>query len=145
MGTQDAQAIIESRLLFRATPRPFLNEELSNIRRQNFDSALCNSASKPWNRDQGPALCQKQLIASLFMTHFAPVVSGNGVGVFTLIFPTPGLFQTPGLSEELQLLLAPLPSRLALAYQGFGTDFSVSVLRCYKPALIPVFVKLLTV
>lgn len=58
--------------------------------------------------------------------------------MFTLIFPSPGLFQTPGLSEELQLCLAPLQFPLALPYQGFGTGSSVSVPRCYKPALIPV-------
>lgn len=66
-------------------------------------------------RDQGPALCQEQLTASLSMAHFAPMVSSNGVGVFTLIFPTPELLQTPGLTQELQLCLAPLQSCLALA------------------------------
>lgn len=115
-GTRDAEAVIQPSLLLRARPRPFLNEELSNIRRQNFDSAFCNSTSaptpSPWNRDQGPVLCQEQLIASLFTTHFAPVVSSNGVGAFALIFPTSGHCFRP-LGCHRNLISAWLPCNLA--------------------------------
>lgn len=115
-GTRDAEAIIQPRLLFRATPRPFLNEELSNIRRQNFDSAFCNSTvptPNPWHRDQGHVLCQEQLIASLFMTYFAPVISSNGVGVFTLNSLTFGPFRHVGCHRSFSSAWLPCnPTRL---------------------------------
>lgn len=60
-GSPDAEAVIQPRLLFRARPKSFLNEELSNLRSQKF-----------W----------LNLLQFYFCSHSQPLISGQETAHF---------------------------------------------------------------